>query len=135
MKTILAFGTFDILHPGHLSYLQQARRLGDRLIVVIARDTTVESLKKHKPVFNEKERLTLVGSLRIVSKTLLGNTKNHFDIVKRVRPDVICLGYDHRVAPSVLRSVFEKQNLHSIEIVRAKPYRKSQYKSSRYRRL
>ncbi|MBI4272239.1 FAD synthase [Candidatus Uhrbacteria bacterium] len=134
-KIVLAFGTFDILHPGHLSYLMQARRRGDRLIVVIARDETVRSLKKHPPVFTQKERLTLVSALHIVSEAILGNKGDHIRIVEKIRPHVICIGYDQRVSIDALHKILTQRNLSHIQIVRAKPYRKNQYKSSHYRCL
>ncbi len=129
-KTVLAFGSFDILHPGHLAYLEQARRFGDRLVVVIARDSTICSLKKHAPVFHEKERRALVGSLRIVDKACLGTVQDNLAIVEKIRPTVVCLGYDQRISVSWLKKALRSRNLGYIKIVRAKPYRKNFYKSS-----
>ena len=56
MKKVMVFGSFDILHQGHLYFLNEARRFGEELIVVIARDETILKVKGHKPKYNEKER-------------------------------------------------------------------------------
>ena len=60
MKKVIAFGTFDIFHLGHVSYLKQARKLGDYLVVIIARDKTVFQIKKQKTRNKEQERLKIL---------------------------------------------------------------------------
>ncbi|MEM3839223.1 MAG: adenylyltransferase/cytidyltransferase family protein [Candidatus Micrarchaeaceae archaeon] len=99
-KTVLAFGSFDIVHPGHLSYLEKARRLGSKLIVVVARDSTIRMLKKHEPVFRERERLRMIRALRFVDMAALGNRVKDrdgiYEILGRYKPDIIALGYDQR---------------------------------------
>src|SRR3990172_4966338 len=105
----MAMGTFDFLHPGHLNYLRQAKKFGDRLVVVVARDTTVKKEKGRKPVVNEKDRLQLVQQLRIVDNAVLGNVGDRLKIVEKVKPDVICLGYDQRVDGKKLKNELEKR--------------------------
>lgn len=129
MKTVLAFGTFDILHPGHISYLKQARTHGDRLIVVVSRDDSVILLKGEPPYFDQRVRLAMIRALRAVDDAVLGLRGDHCAIIKRVRPDVLCLGYDHEVKPDQLRLDLEKEGIPSLRIVRAKSYLPSLYKS------
>jgi FAD synthetase len=91
----MATGVFDLLHPGHLHYLTESRKLGDELVVVIARDSTVKKLKR-EPVVNEESRRQMVESLKPVDRAVLGSTTDMYDTVEKVRPDVIALGYDQR---------------------------------------
>ncbi len=99
-KTVMAFGSFDILHPGHLLYLKESRRLGSRLVVIVARDRSIEQFKKRKPTFSEKERLLLISSLKMVDEAVLGNRlrgrEGMFRIIREYNPDVIALGYDQQ---------------------------------------
>ena len=96
MKTVMAFGTFDVLHPGHIAYLEQAKRMGDRLVVVVARDSSVAIIKGRRPIFGEKERLEIVSSLRVVDKAVLGaevkTEGGRFGIIRR---DFIHIGPNH----------------------------------------
>jgi len=92
---VMATGVFDLLHPGHLHYLTESRKLGDELVVVIARDSTVKKLKR-EPVVNEESRRQMVESLKPVDRAVLGSTTDMYDTVEKVRPDVIALGYDQR---------------------------------------
>ena len=130
MKTVLAFGTFDLLHPGHLSYLRQARKFGDQLVVVIARDESVRKAKGHLPILFEKDRKALVGSLSFVDHAVLGNAHDHFKVIKKIKPSVVCLGYDHAIDASILSQKLSDMK-HLPRIVRAKAYRPNTYKSSK----
>lgn len=97
-RTVMAFGTFDTLHYGHVSYLNAAKRYGDRLVVIIARDKSVELMKHRKPIFDERTRLRMVRALKPVDEAVLGNklskASDRYAIIKRYRPAVIVLGYD-----------------------------------------
>jgi len=127
---VLAFGTFDVLHPGHLSYLRQAKRFGTHLTVIIARDVSVKKEKKHTPRFSEHERLTLVQAVRIVDRAVLGDLYDHLRLIKKISPDVICLGYDHAISIQELRKNLAVRIKKSITIRRMKAYRPLRYKSS-----
>jgi len=72
MKKVMCAGTFDIIHPGHLYYLSEAKKHGDKLVVVVARDNTSEKFKGKKPVHSERERLEAVKMLNIVNEAVLG---------------------------------------------------------------
>jgi FAD synthetase len=101
MKTVLATGVFDLLHPGHLHYLEQARNLGDRLVVVIAADITAKKMKRH-PVMPAADRAQMVGALRIVDEVYIGDEHDRLAIVHKIKPDIIALGYDQRDDPHQL---------------------------------
>jgi len=73
MRTVVVFGVFDLLHPGHLYFLREARKHGDHLTVVVTRDTRVRAEKNHTPVFTERERLEMVAALKGVDKAVLGD--------------------------------------------------------------
>ena len=90
MVRVLATGTFDILHPGHLLYLSEARSLGDELYVIVARDSMIKH--KQKPVVPEEQRLEMVQALRAVDKAMLGSKIDMFEPLREIRPDIIALG-------------------------------------------
>ncbi len=115
MTRILATGTFDILHPGHIYFLTQARDLGDELFVIVARDSNVTH--KPKPVVPEEQRLEMVNALGIVDKALLGSEKDMFEPLKQIRPDIIALGYDQRFDAELLEKELAKRGL-SANVVR-----------------
>ncbi len=96
MRTVMAFGCFDILHSGHITYLEEAKKLGGKLIVVVARDHAIRKGKNREPVFYERSRLHLVGSLKLVDQAILGDKKDYFRLIKKLKPDVIALGFDQK---------------------------------------
>ena len=128
MKTVMCFGTFDLLHPGHVNYFEQAKKYGDFLTVVIARDHTKAQMGK-KMMFSEKERQHLVSSLKIVDKAVLGYPDNHLKIIQQEKPDILCLGYDQQIKETDLQEKLAKLHLHP-HIKRMKAYQPNIYKSS-----
>jgi FAD synthetase len=130
MKRVMCFGTFDLLHLGHLNYFKQAKQHGQILIVVIARDKT----KQNKTVFTEQERQELIQSLDLVDEAVLGYLDNHFKIIKEKKPDIICLGYDHPITETELSEKLLKLRLYP-KIIRAKAYKPENQKSSKIKNL
>jgi FAD synthetase len=90
---VMATGVFDLLHPGHLYFLSEARKLGDELVVVVARDQTARRLK-HEPYVPEHVRREMVEALKPVDRAILGSTTDIYETVVRERPQLIALGYD-----------------------------------------
>ena len=90
---VMATGVFDLLHPGHLYFLTEARKLGDELVVVVARDQTARRLK-HEPYVPEHVRREMVEALKPVDRAILGSTTDIYETVVREKPKVIALGYD-----------------------------------------
>ncbi|MGC9113842.1 MAG: adenylyltransferase/cytidyltransferase family protein [Candidatus Micrarchaeia archaeon] len=127
----MAFGTFDVLHLGHLKFFEAARRLGSELVVVVARDWIVEKVKGRKPFFSEGERLELVSALKPVDKAVLGCEGNKYEVIKRFKPDVVVLGYDQKDDARVLRAKLDEMGLKKTRVVRLKPFATGKHKSSR----
>ncbi|MFP4170610.1 MAG: adenylyltransferase/cytidyltransferase family protein [Methanomassiliicoccales archaeon] len=120
MTRVMASGVFDILHPGHLHYLNEARKLGDELYVVVATDNTVRR-RKHEPITPEEMRLELVGSLKPVDRALLGKEGDIFQVVEEIRPDVIALGYDQHFDEEELSELLKERGL-GTRVVRISEY-------------
>jgi len=118
IKVVLCGGTFDILHPGHLLTLKKAKSFGDILVVVVARDRVAEKIRGRKPYNNENRRLELVSSLKIVDYALLGEENEKiYDIVLKIKPNVIVLGYDQVHDEQEIKDFALKHGL-NIEVVR-----------------
>lgn len=129
MKKVLVFGTFDGLHPGHINFFEQAKKLGDYLVVVVGRDVTVNEVKGRFPKRSELLRLKAVQQCQLVNEAMLGNIGNPYEIIKKIKPDIIALGYDQNSFSAGLPEYIKKEDL-KIEIVRLKPYKPETYKSS-----
>lgn len=130
MKTVIAFGTFDIFHKGHASYLKQAKKLGDRLIVVVARDKTVLEFKRQQANNGEQDRLETVKNSGLADEIILGSLKDKYSVIEKYRPDVIALGYDQKVDLSELEKKLQEFKLET-KIVRLEAFKPEVYKSSK----
>lgn len=95
MVRVMATGVFDLLHPGHVHFLTEARRLGDELVVVVARDQTARRLKR-EPYVPEHIRREMVEALKPVDRAVLGSTSDIYQTVVDLKPDLIALGFDQR---------------------------------------
>ena len=117
MIRVMASGVFDIVHPGHIFYLEKAKELGDELWVVIANDETVKR-KKRKPIMPHGARAKVISSLKPVYKVAIGNAdKDFFEIIKEIKPDIIALGFDQKFDEKGLERSAKENGL-SIKIVR-----------------
>jgi len=113
MVCVMATGVFDIIHLGHLHYLEESKKLGDELVVVVATDKTVRR-RKHEPITPEKMRLELVASLKPVDRAVLGkDSGDMFEIVRDIRPDIITIGYDQPFNPDQLQAELKKRGLNA----------------------
>ena len=119
MKRIMAVGVFDLLHAGHLHYLEQAKALGQHLTVVIAHDDTVR-IRKHEPVTNHDLRRRMVEGLKPVDDAIIGNPPEVpiFDILPIVNPDIIALGYDQEHAEESINRKLRELGYQDIEVIR-----------------
>ncbi len=128
---VLVFGTFDCLHPGHLNFLRQAKKLGDELHVVIARDKNVKNIKQALPTNHELRRLQAVRETNIPTTVMLGQLDfdHRFRVLGKIRPDIIALGYDQKIAVGTLKTKIKHYHL-ATKIVRLKAYHPEIYKSS-----
>ena len=120
-KTVLASGVFDLLHYGHVRFLEEAKRLGGpdaRLVVIVARDRTVERLKGRRPIIPEDQRRALVEALKVVDEALLGYEEMNLEaVLEHVKPDIIAVGYDQERIEREVRRIIEERGL-DIEVVR-----------------
>lgn len=135
MKTVVAFGTFDIIHPGHLYYLEYALGLGDRLIVVVTPDAVALRSKGAKPLFTEKERMRIISSLRCVDRVVLGDSNGSWRNVMRCNPDSVCFGYDQKAAVRAFKEHLSGISAMSISVHRAPAFHPERYHSTHLKLL
>ncbi len=120
-KRVLAAGKFDILHLGHIAYLEQARELAGHdgeLVVVIALDETIQRERGAPPVFPDSQRRRIVEALAIVDRAVLGyNTQDPSQIIADIQPDILALGYDQMKDTNELQKSLINRGL-DVEIAR-----------------
>lgn len=126
MTKVLAQGVFDVIHPGHLHYLEKSSELGTELVVVVARDSRVQDRKDL--AFDEKDRRDILESIEIVDRAVLGKKGNIYGTVAEQDPDVITLGYDQSHDESEVKEMAEEATGHEVQVVRIS--RKGAYSSS-----
>jgi FAD synthetase len=116
MTRVMAQGTFDILHPGHLHYLRESRDLGEELYVVIGRDSR---MSERKDLFmHEDARRQVVDALAVVDEAILGSEGSIFDTVARVDPDIITLGHDQAFDSDDLEAMLAEHGYSAVRVVR-----------------
>jgi FAD synthetase len=109
LKVVMLGGAFEIIHPGHIHALSEARNLGNTLVVVVATDESVERNKGRPPATNQALRAALVSSLRQVDLATPGNKGSIYDILVRIRPDIVALGYDqHHNGEEIVREAAKR---------------------------
>ncbi|RME31664.1 FAD synthase [Candidatus Woesearchaeota archaeon] len=129
MRKVMVFGCFDPLHEGHRSLFRQAKRHGDALVVVVARDSSIRRIKKREPRLNEEERRASVEREPLVDKAVLGRKDDFFDVIRTELPDVIVLGYDQQTFTE--EQIWDALGDDSVEILRAVALDPQKYKSSK----
>jgi len=120
MVKVMATGTFDLLHMGHIYYLKEAKKLGDVLVVVVATDATVRKLK-HDPITPQDIRVNLIKELKIVDEAYLGHEQDMYAIVEEIKPDIIALGFDQIHDATTIKNELKKRKL-NVQIVRLSKY-------------
>jgi len=132
-KIVLASGVFDLMHLGHVRYLEEAKKAGGRnaeLIVIVARDSTVERKKGERPTVSENQRRALVESLKVVDEAILGYEK--FDIgkvIEKIKPDVIAVGHDQNSMEKTVKNYVKEREL-KIRIVKIGKFGEDELDSS-----
>jgi FAD synthetase len=118
---VLASGVFDLLHLGHVKFLEEAKKAGGKnaeLIVIVARDSTVEARKGQKPIMHEDQRRALVESLKVVDEAILGYENFSMDdVIDKIKPDVIAMGYDQKDMTKAVEEAIARKGLR-IRVVR-----------------
>ena len=129
-KKVMVFGVFDRLHPGHLSFLEQASKYGD-VIAVITRDEMVRALKKKIIFSSDMIRVLTVEDAPHVSQAVLGDAVlGSYDIVRKHKPDIICLGYDQQVLADDLRMRMDRGEIDRIGLEVMQPFEPEKYHTS-----
>jgi FAD synthetase len=125
----MATGVFDLLHLGHVYFLKEARKYGDELVVVVARDSTAKKLK-HSPIINEQNRVTMVSNLKPVDRAVLGHEGDMYKTVAEIRPDVIVLGYDQAFDEQEIERKCKEMGL-NVKVIRLAKFSESDLNGSR----
>jgi FAD synthetase len=132
-KIVLASGVFDLLHLGHVKFLEDAKRAGGKnakLIVIVARDSTIERTKGRKPIMTEDQRCALVESLRVVDEAVLGYEGLEIgEVIEKIKPDFIALGYDQTEMEREVKEYIEAHKL-PVSVVRIGKYGENALDSS-----
>ncbi len=134
MTTVMVFGSFDHIHPGHLYLLRESKKHADVLVVVLARDETIAQVKGKPPKYSLKERKSHLQLTGIPDIILFGKLKDKFKVIRELKPDVICLGYDQNSFTAKLEEELKKSNLNP-KIIRLKPYKEHIFKSSKLKKF
>lgn len=130
MRKILVFGVFDGIHGGHRNFLSQAKKLGDYLIIAVARDEVVEKLKDRRPWKNLEVRIRELLETGLVDEVIEGDSDlGSWEVVGKVRPDIIALGYDQTALKNALETHVKEKEL-AIEVRVMEPYRPEELHSS-----
>ena len=132
-KIVVASGTFDLLHLGHVKYLEEAKKAGGKnaeLIVIVARDSTVEKRKGKKPVMPEDQRRSLVEALKVVDEAILGFEDFSIDkVIEKLRPDVIAVGHDQEGIEREVRKAIAEKGI-NIQVAKIGRFGKKELNSS-----
>lgn len=130
---VLASGVFDLVHYGHIRFIEEAKKLGgenSRLVVIVARDKTVERLKGRRPIIPEDQRRAVVESLKPVDEAILGYEDLSFaETIAKIKPDIIAVGYDQRSIENDVRAFIKARGL-TIEVVRVGKFGRADLDSS-----
>lgn len=127
---VLTFGTFDLVHDGHIHYLREAKKYGDKLVTIVATDKNVEKLKWTLPKNTQTQRIQDVKNTQIADLVTLGWETSHLDWLTLYAPKIVCLWYDQVGFSEQLRLYIQKNNL-DISVIRMAPYKPEVYKSSK----
>lgn len=130
---VLSSGVFDLLHLGHVRFLEEAKKAGGKnaeLIVIVARDSTVEKRKGKKPIMSEDQRRALVESLRVVDEAVLGYESFNMDeVIDKIKPDIIAMGYDQKSMTNAVEKAIAKKGL-SVKVVKIGKFGEDELNSS-----
>ena len=115
MTTVLAAGVFDLLHYGHIRYLEEAKKTGGpytRLVVIVARDETVRRLKGTDPIIPEDQRRAVIEALKVVDEALLGFEDLDMDrVLQQIKPDIVVVGHDQEVIKAQVEKIKKAREL------------------------
>ncbi len=132
-RVVVASGNFDLLHLGHVRFLEEAKKAGGKdaeLIVIVARDSTVKARKGKTPVMPEDQRRALVESLKVVDEAILGLEDFSIDkVIEKIKPDVIAVGHDQDGIEREVQKAIEEKNI-NIQVAKIGRFGKRELDSS-----
>jgi FAD synthetase len=130
--TVLASGVFDLIHYGHIFYLEEAKKAGGKnakLIVIVARDTSIEKRGK-KPIVPEEQRRAIVEALKPVDEAILGyEPMNLEDVIMKIKPNIIAVGFDQKSMEDAVKKIVNDKGL-KIKVIKIKQFRQEELNSS-----
>lgn len=130
-KTVAIFGVFDGIHEGHSSLIKEAKKQGNHLVAIIARDEIVKKLKGKLPKYTEVERIKSLLDVGEVDLVLLGDPEiETYNTLKEINPDVVYLGYDQKALFENINKVIKNGNLPKMEIICGEPHKPELFHSS-----
>lgn len=116
MTRVVAQGTFDLIHPGHVHYLRDAAAMGDELHVIVARRENVTH--KEPPILSNRQRRDVVAAIDVVDEAHVGAEADIFEPIEAIDPDVIALGYDQHHDAAGIQAELDRRGL-DCEVERA----------------
>jgi len=130
-KTVAIFGVFDGIHSGHLYFIKNAKKQGNHLVAIVARDDVVNNLKGHLPKQNEADRVKALLEVKDVDLIVLGDPHiETYNVLKEVKPSIIYIGYDQQNLYESLNKEIKKGNLPEMDVIYGEPYKPEVYHSS-----
>jgi len=97
-RVVFTNGCFDLLHLGHVDYLEKARHLGDAMVVGLNTDASVSRLKPGRPLQDEHARARILAALQFVDAVVLFDEPTPLELIKEVRPDILVKGDDYAIS-------------------------------------
>lgn len=122
MTRVVAQGTFDLIHPGHVHYLTEAAGMGDELHVIVARRENVTH--KEKPILSNRQRRDVVAALDPVDHARIGHESDIFAPIEDIDPDIIALGYDQHHDADAIEAELARRGI-DCRVERAGPREKA----------
>lgn len=130
-KKVAIFGVFDGIHNGHKAFIEDAKKAGNHLVAIVARDNVVEGLKGKPPRYTEMERVNDLLKIHDIDLVLLGDPKiGTYNVLKEVKPDVVFLGYDQDALFTNLSEAVKTGNFPNIELIRGTAHKPEIFHSS-----
>jgi FAD synthetase len=126
---VVATGVFELLHPGHIKYLEESKKLGKKLVVVVASDETAAA-RKRRPVISERQRLHMVKALKPVDDALIGEHGDMYETMLKLKPDILTIGPDQDFEPKEIEEELRKRGLKT-KVVKIRHYWDAGLHSSR----
>jgi FAD synthetase len=130
-KTVAIFGVFDGIHEGHREFIKQAKKHGDQLVAIVARDSTVKKLKGKIPLHTEADRIKMLLDVPEIDLVLLGDVEEGtYKTLKEANPQVVFLGYDQHTLSDSIKKALENGVLSNIELIFGTPHKPETFHSS-----